>query len=619
MKSVMKKRVINSKHDVWLFANLQSIWSFRLAYALYKRLPAPCYSTSELSHPENICRALGYSQDISEQAEQFAFIQSIRHLECKGAGSSALASYRVNVCYQEPEYILTDRYAQRLLDQVQRQVEELISLLSVNHGAILYFVQTNPWEVTEQNRKYQRLIQRLTAFCTENGIQLILIKALLPEGRRELPGEVCARVQAYADWVTARIPHFFENNTLHLLDKTFIVSSVNEHDLAEKMLHADSQAPIQVLESEGNGYTNIYELTEKVLTARGIAVEKVSDTDRPTCIDRMLEKILQFYYRDHAVSSPQQSQIAKPHVPAPICRTQRVWRESAAQTHFVKDSLGKTIEYQTIGHGDTILIVNAYGVDAQAWERLVQRLAQHYRVIYWKTRGLFDRDRQDARQPVYGIQSQIQDILTVANKENLSSFHLVSWCSGAKVSLLFQEKYPQKVKSLIFIAGEFAPFVGSRPFHSKFREDLQLIAALIEEDKKMLDFYMKIIHQGMFNRPVESWTDNCEVIFEIMPVEHRQVLLSPFETKETMVNFLKMCIDYYQYDVTEELRRVEIPTLFLAAEYDRVAPCMQSKWAHENVRGSTYICLPSATHLLILEQTEDVFKLLHQHIQLINT
>jgi pimeloyl-ACP methyl ester carboxylesterase len=195
----------------------------------------------------------------------------------------------------------------------------------------------------------------------------------------------------------------------------------------------------------------------------------------------------------------------------------------------------------------------------------------------------------------------------------------MSWCSGAKAAIFYNLKHPDKILSQIFIAGEFAPFTGSEPYHSKFRENIQLIADLIQNDERMLDFYMKIIHKGMFNHPVKDFSSTDEMyIYEIMPEEHRNILLSPFTSKETMVNFLMMCMEYYQYDVTEELKNIKVPTLFVSAECDQVAPYMQSKWAHSHVKDSVFVCFPSGTHLLILERTLDVYEIIMQHMKFNN-
>ncbi len=67
---------------------------------------------------------------------------------------------------------------------------------------------------------------------------------------------------------------------------------------------------------------------------------------------------------------------------------------------------------------------------------------------------------------------------------------------------------------------------------------------------------MKIIHKGMFNHPVKEFSSADEMyIYEIMPEVHRNILLSPFTSKETMVNFLMMCMEYYKHDVSEKIEK----------------------------------------------------------------
>ncbi|SET14202.1 phosphopantetheine-binding protein [[Clostridium] polysaccharolyticum] len=428
------------------------------------------------------------------------------------------------------------------------------------------------------------------------------------------------RIQDFVTWVNDRIPSYFEeyplllcengNSEVYSIEKESIVKEIVK--LASKPIQEDKEC--YQLRNDKTISLSVY--CQERLRLQYRIDSRLDKQEKLGVIDRIFWNIYQEYIPKFQLKPEEKKKILYS-INEHIDTEEVEQNEVPLQQKQVLLQNGKELVYYTVGQGTPILIVNAYGVDYKAWNPLVSMLSRHYYMIYWNIRGMYDIEKPgEEKDYICGVMDQVKDIEAVIEKEGISKFHLMSWCSGAKAAVFYNIYHPEKLLSQIFVCGEFAPFEGSKPYHSKFRENIQLIAELIHNNPKMLDFYMKIIHNGMFNRPIkdtEALSGNY--IYEIMPAKHRECLLAPFSIKETMVNFLNMCMEYYTYDITELLQQIETPVLFIGAECDQVAPYMQSGFASSNVKNSQFSCLVSGTHLVILERTKDVYRLIRQHMK----
>ena len=435
--------------------------------------------------------------------------------------------------------------------------------------------------------------------------------------RQDFSSLIAKKLTDNLQWVKNRIPDYFNNYKLHLLDNIKKqLAVVDLTSIAEQIANTcfyQSNFQIQINSNQNCDLSST--VNNIVMNETGYKPMLVKQKKDLNPIDKIINNNLTYFYPPIYQRDGTNLSGMVPHANGTVSScTTYIKFNGHAEVKSIQSKNGKPLIYCSRGIGETVLIVNAYGVKADAWDALAELLSQYFHVIYWKVRGSLNNEKASGKEKdVYRMEHQIEDIESIVQAEKLTSFHLASWCSGAKVALFYHQKYPSQIKSLIFLAGEFAPFKGSEPYHSKFRQNLRFIAEIVENDEKMLDFYMKIIHKGMFNRPIKEYSSgNEQYIFEIMSEQHRDILLSPFESNETMVNFLKMCMEYYQYDITALLHNIQIPTLFLAAECDQIAPYMQSKWASSQVPNSKLLYLPSATHLIIMEQPMDVYNLIMQ-------
>jgi pimeloyl-ACP methyl ester carboxylesterase/UDP:flavonoid glycosyltransferase YjiC (YdhE family) len=135
-------------------------------------------------------------------------------------------------------------------------------------------------------------------------------------------------------------------------------------------------------------------------------------------------------------------------------------------------SEGVSIHYEVFGSGPaTVFLMPTFPiVDGQMWKAQVAFLARHSRVITADPRGN-GRSGRPRGAAAYSDDLNAADALAVLDATGTESAFLVALCSGVRWALLLNEVAPERVRGLIAIAPNLAPFAKHPdPFEMVFEE-----------------------------------------------------------------------------------------------------------------------------------------------------
>lgn len=114
-----------------------------------------------------------------------------------------------------------------------------------------------------------------------------------------------------------------------------------------------------------------------------------------------------------------------------------------------------TLNMDSRGSGDTpVLFLHSFAGDCTHWAPVLEALAPRRRVVAFDFSG---HGLSPAVRGRYSIRRLAQDVLTVANAQNLEHFVLVGHSLGALVATEFAAAGPQRVKKLILVDPPPAP------------------------------------------------------------------------------------------------------------------------------------------------------------------
>jgi pimeloyl-ACP methyl ester carboxylesterase len=108
---------------------------------------------------------------------------------------------------------------------------------------------------------------------------------------------------------------------------------------------------------------------------------------------------------------------------------------------------GARIYYEVDGSGDPVVLIHAGVANLRMWDEQVAALGDRYRVIRYDTRG-YGRTETDAVEF-----SNRADIAALLDRLGETSAHVVGLSRGGSIALDFAIEYPDRVRSLVVVAG----------------------------------------------------------------------------------------------------------------------------------------------------------------------
>ena len=110
---------------------------------------------------------------------------------------------------------------------------------------------------------------------------------------------------------------------------------------------------------------------------------------------------------------------------------------------------GSTLYYEVVGKGDPLILLHGNGGSSRYFHIHIHELAKYYKLYIIDCRGR-GRSTDQSSTITYSLMSD--DLLSIVQHEKLTSFHLLGFSDGANLALLFAERYPSYIKSLILNA-----------------------------------------------------------------------------------------------------------------------------------------------------------------------
>ena len=188
---------------------------------------------------------------------------------------------------------------------------------------------------------------------------------------------------------------------------------------------------------------------------------------------------------------------------------------------------------------ETIVLHHGNCKSTRFWYRWVPALARHYKVVRLDARGL---GQSSVPPPGYqwSLKNFAQDLERLLNYLNLDKVHLVGETVGGTISMQFSSDHPERVRSLTVCS---SPFRFTDPYYldsARKAEKDGVLAWARESMKRRLD-------ASKVGPEFVEWYAN-----EMGKTSVRVVV----ETHDALVG----------NDLSEVLRRINVPTLLLSAE-----------------------------------------------------
>lgn len=259
----------------------------------------------------------------------------------------------------------------------------------------------------------------------------------------------------------------------------------------------------------------------------------------------------------------------------------------------MSDTRGKTASlfHLSDGAGEPLVLLNGIAMTAVSWEVVARPLAKHYRVIRCDFRGQL----MTPVKPPDNVADHADDVVGLLDQIGVPTAHIVGTSFGGVVGTLMASRFPDRVRSLTTIAS--ADGFDERMADEVSRWRAACVASLESGDRGHLsDILEPVVYSP-------AWVEKHQA-------ERAQRRAQISALPDTWFTGLIGLLDSaHSLRLRGELKKVQCPTLVIAAELDGFVPLERARGLAEAIDGASFASIEGAGHAVVVEHPQQVVAL----------
>ena len=235
------------------------------------------------------------------------------------------------------------------------------------------------------------------------------------------------------------------------------------------------------------------------------------------------------------------------------------------------------------GEGEFVILMHGIGGNRTNWTEQVTALSDHFHVVAWDARGYGGSDDYEGE---LDFNDFAHDVRRVLDHFGIEKAHVGGLSMGGRISQVFYNLYPERVKTLSLIA----TFTGFDDFSDAEKQkfvDLRL-KPLVEDGKEVWDIAPVVAETLVGPHATE---EQFQQLVESMSNLHKE-------------SYIKTVRSTTMFDQNEALESIQVPTLLVFGEDDSLTSPEIGQAMASRIRDCEYTVIPRAGHLINLEQPD---------------
>ena len=233
------------------------------------------------------------------------------------------------------------------------------------------------------------------------------------------------------------------------------------------------------------------------------------------------------------------------------------------------------------GAGELVILMHGIGGNRTNWTEQVKALSPHFHVVAWDARGYGGSDDYDG---ALDFNDFAHDAARVLDHFKAETAHIGGLSMGGRISQVFYNLYPERVKTLSLIA----TFTGFDDFSDAEKQKFVSLRLkpLVEDGKEVSDIAPIVAKTLVGPNATE---EQYEQLVESMCQLHKE-------------SYIKTVRSTTMFDQNDALETIRVPTLLVFGEDDRLTSPEIGAAMAARIQDCEYTMIPRAGHLINLEQ-----------------
>jgi non-heme chloroperoxidase len=265
---------------------------------------------------------------------------------------------------------------------------------------------------------------------------------------------------------------------------------------------------------------------------------------------------------------------------------------------FIKVGKGNSgdikLHYEDYGEGKPVILIHGYPLSGRAWEKQMPALLDAgYRVITYDRRGF-----GNSSQPWSGYDPDTftEDLHKLVTELNLHDFTLVSHSMGGEEIARYIGKYGTGDVSKVVFISSVTPFLRKT-----------------DDNPEGLDgnLFKELKNAVTEDRPA-FMTKFCTDFYNMDVFKGKRVSEQAYQASwntavEASLKGSIDCVDTWGVDFRKDLKRIDVPTLVIHGDKDRIVPFKNSgKRMPDFVKDSKLVVIKDGPHGIAWTHNEEV-------------
>lgn len=250
------------------------------------------------------------------------------------------------------------------------------------------------------------------------------------------------------------------------------------------------------------------------------------------------------------------------------------------------DHKGVTLNYRVAGQGEPLICIHGVGSYLEAWDGVVERLADRFRILTFDLRG---HGRSSKVQGRYEIDDFVDDVLALADHLGFDTFNLAGFSLGGLIAQRLALTHQERLRRLVLLA---------------------TVAGRTDEERERVAARLAALQSGdrgaHYDASLSRWlTEDFQA--------RNPELIARLRQRNTENDPDCYAASYRvlaQTDFGGLLDQIRVPVLIATGEHDAGSNPRMALYMHERIVGSKLHILPGLRHSILMEAPGQVAELM---------